>query len=358
MPRPTARMLPPLIALLACGLDCRPAVAGAMPYTISDLGVAAGQLVPDANGTFIQGLNNKGSVLVGISSPNNFQAFIYSDGRMVPTAANAAAINDAGQVAVPTSQFTPYAINESGTTVGALNYGPLAIVPGGGVSPITLTNQYGVPQTGFALGINDAGQVVGWLHSGQSNLAGSTAQHAFLYSGGKLIDLAAGSPAGLDPLTGNGSLAHAINNSGQIVGSLDYRDPATGARSVHPFLYSGGRFIDLLSPALDWTARGTATGINDAGQVVGWLNGHAFLYQNGAMTDLAALVQGTGVGSIESTSFPLINNAGQIAFDATVDGTHHAFLLTPQAVPEPGATAVLAVVGVALMVRRRSRRGS
>src|SRR5436309_1474499 len=48
------------------------------------------------------------------------------------------------------------------------------------------------------------------------------------------------------------------------------------------------------------------TGINNAGQVVGWASGgRAFLYSNGQMTDLGAL------GGSASYGFD-INNAGQV----------------------------------------------
>ncbi len=58
-------------------------------------------------------------------------------------------------------------------------------------------------------------------------------------------------------------------------------------------------------------ARRADTGINDAGQVVGWSNRSAggtfaFLWQNGTMTSLGALS-----GGIDSFA-TAINNAGQI----------------------------------------------
>ena len=55
-----------------------------------------------------------------------------------------------------------------------------------------------------------------------------------------------------------------------------------------------------------------ANGINNAGQVVGSSNGHAFLYSGGVMTDL-------GPGSANA-----INSSGQIAGHSGT--TNHAFL--------------------------------
>jgi probable HAF family extracellular repeat protein len=54
-----------------------------------------------------------------------------------------------------------------------------------------------------AYGINNAGQVVGWAGTASGE------QHAFLYSAGVMTDLGS--------LGGGFSIAHDINNSGQVV---------------------------------------------------------------------------------------------------------------------------------------------
>jgi probable HAF family extracellular repeat protein len=67
-----------------------------------------------------------------------------------------------------------------------------------------------------------------------------------------------------------------------------------------------------------------ANDINAAGQVVGWSNSHAFLWQNGVMTDLGTLGGSYGYAYA-------INDLGQIVGKAsTADGIDHAFLLTPE----------------------------
>jgi probable HAF family extracellular repeat protein len=69
------------------------------------------------------------------------------------------------------------------------------------------------------------------------------------------------------------TVATGINNAGQIVGY--YVDDA---RDIHGFLYSGGDYLTLDVPG---TAGGLAYGINDLGQIVGYygVNGtlHGFL---------------------------------------------------------------------------------
>ena len=105
--------------------------------------------------------------------------------------------------------------------------------------------------------VNDRGQVVGC-----STLAGNAAEHAFVYS----------SEAGmkdLGTLGGPNSFASNINNSGQVVGGAE--GVAGGAAHIHAFLYSGGKMIDLNSlvdPSSGWTL-GVATAINDLGQIAG-----------------------------------------------------------------------------------------
>jgi len=81
-----------------------------------------------------------------------------------------------------------------------------------------------------------------------------------------------------------------------------------------------------------------ATGINDRGQVVGstWDSNfnwsHAFIYQNGVMTDLNTLLPASS--NLYATMANKINERGQISGMATVlsgpdAGNIHAFLATP-----------------------------
>jgi probable HAF family extracellular repeat protein len=112
-------------------------------------------------------------------------------------------------------------------------------------------------------------------------------------------------------LGGNYSFATGINNAGQVVGSA-----ATSDGGPHAFLYSNGQMRDL--------GVGEAYDINNAGQVVGrGSNGHAFLYSNGQMTDLGTL---GGTTSIATG----VNEAGQVVgYSETADGGllyAHAFL--------------------------------
>lgn len=97
--------------------------------------------------------------------------------------------------------------------------------------------------------------------------------------------------------------ATGINNAGQIVGS--YTD-TTGR--THGFLDTNGAFITLDFPGSTSTQ---PTGINNLGQIVGFYSGGAFLYANGTFSNLP----------IPASSFPRpysgtgqigINDSGQI----------------------------------------------
>jgi probable HAF family extracellular repeat protein len=106
-----------------------------------------------------------------------------------------------------------------------------------------------------AYGINNLGQVVGWANYTSSD---NNVFHPFLYSGGM---------QDLGTLGGTNGQASGINNLTQVVG---WSETATGAR--HAFVYSGGGMLDLnnLIPTNSGWTLVEATAINDKGQIVGY----------------------------------------------------------------------------------------
>jgi probable HAF family extracellular repeat protein len=183
---------------------------------------------------------------------------------------------------------------------------------------------------GFAFGINDNGQAVG--ASGLcSNTAippfpvGPLAPHAVLWEKD-------GTPVNLGGLVSNGTIniAASINNLGEVDGGSQSSDGYP-----HAFLWTKSTGMkDLGTLPGDFFSSGTCCHtINDNGQVVGFSfpgpqgSGRAFLWQNGVMTDLNALIPaGSPWYLLQAES---INEAGEITGYGTINGEVHGFLATP-----------------------------
>jgi probable HAF family extracellular repeat protein len=173
---------------------------------------------------------------------------------------------------------------------------------------------------GLAFAINDKGQAVGF--SGTCGVS----IHAILWENGSAFTLHD---------IGGGASAQGINIHGQIVGII-------GTPDGWPFFAAlwqpgqNGAVTNLRTLPGDFAA--LATGINNKGQVVGstldsqgnWA--HGFIYQDGVMTDLNALLPADS--NLFITMANKINERGQISGMATVlSGPHagdvHAILATP-----------------------------
>jgi probable HAF family extracellular repeat protein len=266
---------------------------------MTDLGT-----LPTGSSSKAFGLNNNGQVVGyafnGSSAGGRTNhAFLWEDGVMtdlIPTPqwSSANAINDAGQVAGTYNLNRPF-IWEDGVLTDLGGFG-------------------GSASFGYAEDINNAAQVVGssFVNNGSEGIS----QHAFLWEDGVITDL--GALPGLPD-----SRAHAINELGQVVGFSSSFDPETTDEVFESFLYSDGVMIDLGVPG----SANIAHDINDSGQIVGWASGRAYIYNDGVVTDLNTLIPaGTGLTLYAATG---INNAGQIVGYAFSGGSTHAFLLTP-----------------------------
>jgi probable HAF family extracellular repeat protein len=181
----------------------------------------------------------------------------------------------------------------------------------------------------LAHAINDRGQIVG---QSLTNLSVSlengdviTARHAFLWQNGKLTDL------GTLPHHQSGSWALAINNRGQIVGAARW-ESGGNLEEHRPFLWQNGKLTDLgtltARPGELQTGTGlnSAVAINERGQVTGTCETvdqtHGVLWQNGRLIDLGTLGTNNGNGFVAN-----INGRRQIVGARQAEnGTQHAFL--------------------------------
>ncbi|MEJ7711858.1 MAG: DUF3466 family protein [Pyrinomonadaceae bacterium] len=241
-----------------------------------------GTMSQAASSSAASDINNLGQI-VGESDlyPVGTHAFLYSGGKM----------QDLGSLGDPSLGSHAAGVNNSGHAVGWAS----AWV-GGRSWTHAFLNQDGVMRdlgtpansnSSFAAAINDHGQIAA---SAYVPVNGQEASRAFIYSANQWFDigtLPGGSPiAGgywpypynLGQISGGGSIAYDINNSGHVVGSS-----RTASKEMHAYLYKNGVIYNLnyLLPAkAGWTLT-EARSINDDGQIVGFgvIKGeeHAFL---------------------------------------------------------------------------------
>jgi probable HAF family extracellular repeat protein len=194
--------------------------------------------------SFAAGINQSGQItgtaqLGGVGDPPS-HAFLYSGGKMhdlgdlAGLGSNGTAINDSGQIAGFSEIYitgAQHAFLYSGGNMKDL--GTL-----GGLDSL-------------ANAMNNSGQVVG-----NSETAGGVF-HAFLYSNETMQDLGT---------LGGTSDAVGINDAGEIVGVSNVND------SRHAFLYTDGTMYDLsnLVTSADGDTFYDAIGINAGGQIIGY----------------------------------------------------------------------------------------
>lgn len=323
---------------------------------ITDLGTLGG------TESFANAINDKGQV-VGesrIAGDQETHIFLYQHGKLFdlsaiynigpgPYAPTANDINNRGQIVGNLSNGHAALLSNGVTTdlgtfggvfssaLGINNQGQIVgyySSPGGLNHAFLFSNgnmtglgPFGVEAVSVATAINDSGMIVG-----EASDSFTVPAHAFLYSNGVMTDIS--------PFGNSESYAEGINNSGQVVGEFLTAD----STAFHAFLYSNGVFTDIGSAD---SPESVASAINDRGQVVGAtfvpyedvcfdsdtgepvpctkFKPHAFVYENGEMTDLNTLLR---PGSRWELTWALdINNRGQIVGYGLIDGKFHAFLI-------------------------------
>ena len=325
-------------------------------------------------------LNNQGQVagIAGIYTGNfhGYHAFRYSQGKMTDLTLQTggqlteadrinnngaiAGINSAGYAAVlngttvtslgalgsttgPYFYSKPFGINNQGQVIGQ------SVTDTGNPAAFSYTNGAlqnlnTLPNSGAsaALGINDAGIAVGWVHSTRFDSKG------YPYALYDTVMFANGATQILDEGTGFQNQASAINNKNQIAGINK-----TGA-----YLYDNGQFT-ILQPVTPRLAQLQPQRINNRGEIVGQatIGGFAasFYAVNGKGYDLNTLLDPALSGGISIGNAISINDSGQIlATGSNSRGQARTFLLTAE-VPEPSAPALIGVgvIAMATWIRRR-----
>jgi probable HAF family extracellular repeat protein len=279
------------------------------------------------------------------------------DRMVAPSYYSGSTLNDLGIPSGFTSSFV-FGINNNGQIAGGASC----------VQPITLRSiSHAFLNDGSTW--TDLGVPAGYLSSGggaiNSNglIAGSATtsgsiSHAFLYNGSTWTDLGTLYPSNLSSCSG----AADINDNGQIVGNSSTSNAFPYADS-HAFLYNDSGMIDL--GVVSGADMSVAHAINNNGQIVGdlRLNGtgdhpyHAFLYDDSTMKDLNTLLDSSAAGWTITTANDINNNGQIVGWATNSSGYTHAVLLTP--VPEPSIIAlfITGTIGVLVHVGRPSKVG-
>lgn len=202
-----------------------------------------------------------------------------------------------------------------------------------------------------ATAINDKGQVVGISGICSNAVGGLSAIHAVVWQHGKPTYLGnIGGAAWNTPM--------AINQNGTVVGFANVQ--AGSGLLAHAFLWTrNGGMRDLGTlPGQGAGAQSQALGINERGQVVGlscaagFASCQAFLWQNGVMTNLNALVAGGYHDQLVQASD--INDEGVITGEAVgASGAVLSFVAAPGY--RPNSRIAAGLHGLALPVELRTK---
>jgi probable HAF family extracellular repeat protein len=313
-------------------------------YIVKDMGTFGGPNSFFFSEPVVESVNNRGVVVGGADTglpdpyaPNCFSpdcyilhAFKWKNG----------VLTDLGTLPPGGYSSTAYWVNEKGLITGESENGfidPITGLPrqvavlweknGEIVDLGTLGGSFSYPNF-----MNNRGEVVGIAQNTvpdpYSFLGVGTETHGFIWRNGYMEDLGT--------LGGPDSWAAAVNESGQVAGwAFTNSTPnlVTNIPTQDPFLWQDGRMIDLGTLGGTEGVTGSFGGvgggaINRRGQVVGTSNlagdltHHAFLWNEGALTDLGTL------GGSNAEAY-WINDAGEIVGRADVPGPnqyHHGFL--------------------------------
>lgn len=316
---------------------------------LNDLGATSQPTVPT-------GVNDAGTVVgayidINLSKGVSVSPFLYQNGSIqtfsgIPTNAGAFGLTNTGQSAATQ-------VNQGGVNFFVASEAFLVTL---GSPATSLAPSKGKGMEGAAFGISPSGD---WVAGASVTIIASTlvALTGTLWHNGAAQALPV-SP-NYDYLSASG-----VNDSGVASGvafTYDFAGIVDRNASAHAVLISNGAITDL--GVLPSDKNSAALGINNSGTIVGYstpqtpdvtlffapvletasASSHAFVYTNGTLYDLnRQLVNGSGWQLASATG---INDAGQIVGTGVIQQQQHAFLLTPVTPP-----AINSVVGAGLSV--------
>ena len=289
-----------------------PIAANGVSGAMSDLGLCASGF----DGGFK--LNNYGQLQFnrGVSTPSfgvQSHAFLWT-----PSTPNTSAGSAVDLLTLNGADGASYGygINDDGAVVGSSYPGPCFIwTPASPHAATgTMTDFGNRSSSGVAFAVNNSGQIAGSI--GVTFFSYPTV-HAGLspYTSGDIIG--PGPRADQNDQSYSGT-AYAINAAGHVAGDAVFPNP----NSLRPFLSTGG------SNLTDIAADGHAAGINNRDQIVGDVNNNAYLFANGTNYNLFSLL-GPSSGWNQLVTARAINDAGQIVGYGSRNGDLRAYLLTP-----------------------------
>jgi probable HAF family extracellular repeat protein len=280
--------------------------------------------VPSTLGSQTQafGVNNSGQI-VGryVDSGGTSHGFLLSGGSFTT-------IDVPGAGAFGT---TANGINNSGQIVGfynvGSNIGSSGYFYGFSLSGDNFTTgiQYSNTYHTYLWGINDGGAIVGFCSTNQSFAAACPTflgiGPGFILSGiGGTFTLVNASSLGACREASVGSDAEGINNAGEVVGG--WEDCGGGE---HGYVLAGGTYTDIDVPGNSGST--LAHGINNLGQIVGWTRNIGFLLSGGSYTTF-------NIPGATTTSAQGINDSGEIVgFYQDASNNFHGFLTLSRSLP-------------------------
>lgn len=303
----------------------------------------------DATGTVATELGNLGTAALGFT--NSFARSINGAGttvgwankydgrylgrRAVRWEARGTIATELGHLGVDgssgTSDSEAYAINDAGTvvgwadkTIGNVSYGSRAVRWEAGGTAATELGNLGTTPSGstnaYAFAVNSAGTAVGWADKYDSG--GTLGNRAVRWDAGGTAATELGH-LGTSRQGRTSASAIAINAAGIAVGwAANYDgDTLLGNRAVYWGLDNVAEDLsDLIHPASGWSYLEEATAISDTGWVTG-----------------VGMYDPDGVGGDDPYRRMFLLNINDITY-----------------VPEPTALVLMVVMGVPLLLRRRS----